>query len=27
MQGDIYTIYYIKESKKIMSAEMSAKGK
>ncbi len=27
MQGDIYAIYYIKESKKIMSAEMNAKGK
>jgi hypothetical protein len=26
MQGDIYAIYYINESKKIMSAEMSAKG-
>jgi hypothetical protein len=26
MQGDNYSIYYIKESKKIISAEMSAKG-
>jgi hypothetical protein len=27
MQGDIYAIYYIKETKEIMSAEMLAKGK
>ena len=26
MQGDIYVIYYIKETKKIMSAELSANG-
>ena len=27
MQGDIYAIYYIKDTKEIMSAEMLAKGK
>ncbi len=27
MQGDIYTIYFVKETRKIISAELSAKGK